>query len=79
MVHVLQQPWSKEPPWEERLGEEHQGIRTEEYSLGRELVGHLEHLEERLEGHSYLEGTERVGSLGSPGKAMEDGRGQEER
>lgn len=75
MVHVLQPPWSKEPRWEEHLGEEHQGIRTEERILGKELVGHLERLEE----HSYLEGTERVGSLGSPGKAMENGRGQEGR
>lgn len=42
-------------------------------------MGRLEHLEERLEEHSYLEGTELVGSLGSSGKAMEDGRGQEGR
>lgn len=78
MVHVLQPPWSKEPRWEEHLG-----IRIEVRILGKELVGHLEHLEEHLEEHpeehSYQEGIERVGSLDNPDKGMEDNQGQERR
>ena len=78
-MHVLQPPCSKEPRWEEHLGEEHLGIRTEVRILGKELVGHLEHLEEHPEEHNYQGGIERVGSLDSPDKGMEDDRSQERR